>query len=83
MALELLCDDRERLASLSKHGYDFAELEAGFFDEATIFRARSGRLRAVSPFGDRTGSATFRGVGDEAVSIISRTIASKAERRRL
>jgi hypothetical protein len=79
--MEILWDEPKRRANLSKHGLDFAELDAVFFEDAVLYPARSPRLRAIGLFGDRMITVIFRPLGNEAISVISMRPASVVERR--
>jgi uncharacterized protein len=48
--IRIVWDEPKRLATLAARGLDFARLDAGFFEAATISLARNGRFRAVGPF---------------------------------
>lgn len=51
--MQIVYDEKKRLANLTKHGLDFRTLTADFFDEAMFAPARDGRLRAIGEFEGR------------------------------
>ncbi|HWA19221.1 MAG TPA: BrnT family toxin [Devosia sp.] len=79
--MEITCDEVKRQSNLSKHGYDFAELDLAFFERATILSGHHGRLLDVGQFDDTIVSVIFRPLGSEALSVISMRDASFKERR--
>ncbi len=79
--MHIFWDEPKRQANLLKHGFDFAELDEVFFEEAVLYPARSPRLRAIGLFGGRMITVIFRPLGAEAASVVSMRPASSAERR--
>jgi uncharacterized DUF497 family protein len=73
-------DEPKRRANLAKHGMDFADLEAGFFETARIVEAKLGRFKALGRFADGTIAVVFAALGTEAIAVISMRAASAAER---
>lgn len=74
-------DERKRLANLSKHGLDFADLTMDFFERSLVFNAKQDRFLALGRLGGRIVVAViFLPLGTEALSVISMRSASKKER---
>jgi uncharacterized protein (DUF4415 family) len=42
--MKIVWDERKRLINLAKHGFGFAEIDASFFEIATLLSARGGRI---------------------------------------
>lgn len=78
--MQIVWDEHKRRANRDKHGFDFADLTLGFFEESFVERGHSGRLTATGPFGNKTVTVVFVYLGDEALSVISMRRASKKER---
>ncbi|WP_440408477.1 BrnT family toxin [Neorhizobium petrolearium] len=57
-----------------------ADLTVEFFEAATIFETKQGRLKAVGLFGDDVITVIFKLLGTEAISVISMRRASRKER---
>ena len=80
-------DEAKRLANLVKHGYDFADAEAGFdWEDAvtapTYAGGRGGvRFKSIGLFDGRLIVVIFAPLGTEAISIISMRPADSEERR--
>ncbi len=80
--MRIVWDEPKRLANLEKHGLDFADLSVPFFEGATIYPARAGRLMAVGDLNGRIVLAViFLPLGTEGISVISMRPASSEERR--
>lgn len=79
--MEIVWDERKRIANLDKHGMDFGVLDAEFFADATIFPGKKGRFVAVGDI-DGPVAVVFAMLGTEAISLISMRPASKRERER-
>ncbi len=45
--MEIVWDERKRLANIDKHGIDFADIPLEFFESALIGRAKDGRWFAL------------------------------------
>lgn len=73
-------DEPKRRANVAKHGYDFTDVPAGFFDTALVLASRSGRAVAVGWFEGHHVTVVFAPLGSEAVSIISMRRDSRRER---
>jgi uncharacterized DUF497 family protein len=74
-------DERKRLATLAKHGLDFADLTPEFFEHATVYPSKLSRFVAIGRISDAYFSAVvFNPLGAEAISIVSMRPASKKER---
>jgi hypothetical protein len=80
--MRIVWDEAKRLTNLAKHGLDFADLDAGFFSEASFGRADKGRFVAVGEWAGIAITVVFRPLGAEAISVISMRPASRKERRR-
>lgn len=78
--MKIVWDEPKRLTNLEKRGMDFADLDIEFFNRATIYPAKLGRLMAIASFGGVTISVIFKPLGSEAISIITMRQASKYER---
>ena len=78
--MRIVCDEPKRLENIRKHGFDFAALDIGFFEEAVLAPAKLRRLKAIGPLGDRLLASIFFALGREGISIISLRPASKLER---
>ena len=78
--MQITWDEPKRLSNLDKHGLDFAELEVGFFLEATILPARRGRFQAIGLMSGRAVVAVFTRLGTEALSVVSLRSANRKER---
>jgi uncharacterized DUF497 family protein len=82
--MHIMWDGPKRELNIEKHGFDFAELEPEFFEQAAvILPAREGRLMAIDWFRNTPIAVVFRRLGDDAVSVISMRRASQRERRYL
>jgi uncharacterized DUF497 family protein len=79
--MEIVWDERKRLANLTKHGLDFADLTLEFFASAKASAAKRNRLIAVGMLADGTITVIFITLGSEGISIISMRPASAKERR--
>jgi uncharacterized protein len=80
-AMNIVWDERKRLANLDKHGLDFADVD--FFDWAGAFitPSRSRRFKAIGAYRGRVVVVVYSRPGDEAVSIIGMRPASTKERK--
>ena len=79
--MKIIWDERKRLANVSKHGMDFADIDIEFFAEATILPARDNRLMAIGSIEDFAITVIFNRLGTEAISIVSMRPASEKERK--
>ncbi|MBL8571436.1 MAG: BrnT family toxin [Phreatobacter sp.] len=78
----IVWDEAKRLANLTKHGLDFADLTLEFFLDANVVAAKDGRFKALGEFnGEMVVAVVFRPLGTEALSVISMRPASRKERR--
>ena len=76
-------DEVKRQANLAKHGLDFADLSADWFNSAHIEAAKGSRWMAIGEIGGIIVVAVvFRPLGSEAISVISMRPASRSERSR-
>jgi uncharacterized DUF497 family protein len=81
--MQIIWDERKRLANLDKHGMDFADIKPEFFDEAINLPGKHGRRIAVG-WHEGIGSVViYVRYGLEAISVISMRPASLRERRLL
>lgn len=78
----IVWDEPKRVANLSKHGIDFADIGEGFFLDAIIGPARNGRYYAIGELGG-TIIVIFAFLGSEGISIVSARPASRKERNLL
>lgn len=75
-------DEPKRQANIAKHGLDFADLNAAFFEAATVVPAHSARFLAIGELnGALVIAVVFRPLGTEALSVISMRPASATERK--
>ncbi|MGV8936128.1 MAG: BrnT family toxin [Allorhizobium sp.] len=79
--MEIVWDERKRLANIEKHGLDFAALTLAFFQGALIRPAKLDRLQAIGRHADGKISVIFATLGTEGLSIISMRPAKAHERR--
>jgi uncharacterized DUF497 family protein len=82
LTLKIVFDEFKRRSNIEKHNYDFADLDAAFFDRSLILPARGERLTAIGRFDDTVITVVFRPLGAEGISVISMRMASKRERLR-
>jgi uncharacterized DUF497 family protein len=77
-------DEAKQIANLAKHGLDFVALDADFFADAIIGRARPPRFVAIGrlPSGAAV-TVIFALLGREGLSVVSMRPASRKERNRL
>lgn len=76
----IVWDEPKRQTNLSKHGLDFADLDAEFFLDALVVATKQDRFKAMGRFADGTIAVIFATLGTEGVSVISMRPASKKER---
>lgn len=79
--MRIVYDEAKRQLTITRRGYDFADLDEAFFASARIITIKEGRLMAVGEFRARLISVVFKPLGSEAVSVITMRRASKKERR--
>lgn len=79
--MKIVWDEPKRLKNVEKHGVDFMDLEIGFFVDALIINARTGRLKAIGRISDTMIAVIFVTLGAEGISLISLRPASRQERR--
>ncbi|MHB0952858.1 MAG: BrnT family toxin [Allorhizobium sp.] len=79
--MEIVWDERKRLANIDKHGLDFADLTLEFFLSAAIRPAKVGRFQAIGRLGDGTISVIFIALGLQGLSVISMRPANAEERK--
>lgn len=77
-------DETKRRINIERHfGLDFADLGMDFFERATVYPAKNGRLAAIGIFrGQIVIVVIFKPLGSEAISVISMRPASRNERAR-
>ena len=78
--MKIVWDEPKRLANISKHGMDFADIEIEFFATAAILPARNNRLMAIGGIDGFAVTVVFRRLGTEAISIVSMRPTSEKER---
>jgi uncharacterized DUF497 family protein len=67
--------------NLAKHGLDFADLDADFFDDCSVVPTYGDRFVAIGEFrGILIIAVVYRPLGSEALSLISMRPASRKER---
>jgi uncharacterized protein len=76
----IFCDEPKRLANISKHGFDFADLDEAFFLSAVIIPVRLNRQMAIGRMSDETIAVVFSLLGSEGLSVISMRRADRNER---
>jgi uncharacterized DUF497 family protein len=76
----IVWDEPKRFANLQNRGLDFADLTIGFFETATVFRAKLGRYIAIGRFRGTIIAVVYKPLGSEAISVISMRPASRKER---
>ena len=78
--MQIVWDEPKRRANFAKHGFDFAQLDESFFEDAIVVNAHSGRFKAIGMIGSEKVSVIFAFLGAEAISVISLRPASQMER---
>lgn len=78
--MQIIWDERKRLANLDKHGLDFVDLDANFFLAGIIRPAKMGRFMAIGWLAGGTITVIFGRLGQEGISIISMRRAHRGER---
>lgn len=73
-------DEPKRQTNLAKHGFDFADLDEGFFLSALVSPSQDRRFKAIGRFADGTIAVVFAALGSEGLSVISMRPASRKER---
>jgi uncharacterized protein len=73
-------DEPKRLANISKHGFDFADLGEAFFLSAVIVPVKLNRQMAIGRMFDGTIAVVFPLLGSEGLSVISMRRADRNER---
>ena len=81
MKRRIIIDDILRAKNLRKHGFDIAELDIGFFEEAVMLTAKNKRQRAVAMFHGQMITVVFQPLGMEAVVPVSMRPATRKERQ--
>jgi len=79
--MEIVWDERKRLANIEKHALHFADLTLEFFQAALIRKAKLGRLQAIGRLADSEVSVIFATLGAEGLSVSSMRPARLQERR--
>lgn len=78
--MKITYDEIKRQSNIAKHGYDFADLDGGFFLSSVVVPAKQGRFMAIGVLHDGTIAVVFARLGVEGISIISMRDASRKER---
>lgn len=79
--MKIVWDERKRSANITKHGMDFSALTVDFFEAATFYPAKRGRILAIGELnGEIIVAVVFKVLGTEGVSVVSLRPASKKER---
>ena len=76
-------DEPKRRSNIAKHGYDFADLEEGFFLFTVVVPAAKGRHMAIGKLANDVITVVFAYLGTEGLSIVSMRKADRNERRLL
>jgi uncharacterized DUF497 family protein len=79
--MKIIWDEPKRLANLTKHRMNFADLNETFFDQAFVLPALGNRHRAIGVNIRGVICVVFVYYGKEAISIISMRPASSNERK--
>jgi uncharacterized DUF497 family protein len=80
--VKITWDELKRRSNLFKHGFDFAEIDAGFLLNAVVSPVRAGRIKIVGRLRDTIVVVVIAApLGREAISIISLRPASVKERK--
>jgi uncharacterized DUF497 family protein len=83
MEIVLTFDAIKQAANKAKHGYDFADLTAEWFDAAIVTPAHGHRFVALGWFDGSAIAVIFQPLGREALAIISMRAANRKERKSL
>lgn len=78
--MKITYDERKRVENLTKHGFDFDDLDADFFAGSTITTAKNGRFMAIGYLYSDVISTVYATLGTEGISIISMRPSSRKER---
>lgn len=81
--MKIVWDEPKRLANLTKHGFDFADVVHFEWETALITATYSARFKAVGYYADGTAVVIYAELGTEAISIVSFRPANTRERRLL
>ncbi len=86
--MKIIWDEPKRLASIDKHGLDFADIGEFDWESAIVAKSpaetpNSRRFKAIGYIRDGTAAVVFATLGSEAISIVSSRQASEKERRML
>ena len=57
--MKIVYDPSKRLINLQKHGFDFADLDIVFFDNAIVVPAKDNRFMAISTLRDGIIAVVF------------------------
>ena len=79
--MKILWDEPKRLANLSRHGLDFADLDEAFFESSVFVQAKLGRQIAIGRHRSGIILVVFVALGTEGLSVISMRPAGRKERR--
>jgi uncharacterized DUF497 family protein len=79
--MKIIWDEPKRLANLTKHRMNFADLNETFFDQAFVLPALGNRHRAIGVNIRGVICVVFVYYGEEAISVISMRPASSNERK--
>src|SRR5262245_6031363 len=80
MVPRIVWDEPKRRANLAKHGLDFADLDASFFETALLRSSRANRWLAIGVNVHGAIAVVFAALGEQGLSLISMRPASKRER---
>ena len=79
--MRIIWDEPKRLANVLKHGFDFADLDLAFFEDAVQRPARSPRRFAFNWFEGDLLAVVYVRLGTEALAVISMRPANVRERQ--
>ena len=77
----IVWDEPKRLANITNHEMDFADLDEAFFEHSVVVPVKFNRLAAVGRHHNGIILVVFVELGTEAFSVISMRPASRKERR--
>ncbi|HVY21347.1 MAG TPA: BrnT family toxin [Bauldia sp.] len=79
--MNIVWDEPKRVASLEKHGLDFADVDEFGWSDAVIASSYARRFKAIGLFRTRIVVVIYSLLGSEAISIVGMRRAGVRERR--
>ncbi len=79
--MNIVWDERKRLANIAKHGFDFEDVSMAFFEAAVIVPAKLNRMKAIARWGNGIVTVVFFRLGRQGLSLISMRPADRNERK--